>query len=62
MKLIIEKDIDGIVYCYQETEKHFKSVEKERSDSLTKLPAKVLDNECNLDSVMEGSYFVFDIR
>lgn len=59
MKLIIEK-INGIVYAYRETEKHFKKAEKQRK--FRKFSTKDLDKECNLSHYDNDCHFVIDIK
>ncbi len=58
MKLIIEK-LNGQVFIYRESEKHFKKVEPERGSRLAKLSE--LDKNCNLDSY-DNCHFVVEIK
>jgi hypothetical protein len=62
MKLIIEKWSDGTIYSYRETEKHFKSVEVERKKRAKKVKIDILDYECNLHYMEDGTYIVVDIK
>lgn len=58
MKLIIE-NVDGVLYAYMETEKHFKKVDKQRGIRVDK---SLLSKDCNLDCLDSGEYIVFDIK
>lgn len=61
MKLIIEKDTEGRLYIYRESEKHFKAVEKGRTGQ--KVAVDIFDKECNVEHAMEdGTYIVVDIN
>ena len=59
MYLIIEKS-RGRFYAYRESASHFRAAEKERPE-LKKLPAKVLDDECDLSDLPNNSYIIFKL-
>lgn len=62
MKLILE-NIGGGIYCYFETEKHFKAVQKNRTTTRLENPKYILDNECNLGSSLPpNTHMVFDLK
>ncbi len=61
MKLIIEKDGDGL-FAYRESEKQFKTVDKDRQSRLTRVNVKTLDEECDLDQMENRTYIVVDIK
>lgn len=59
MKLIIEM-IDGVIYTYMESNKHFKRVDSTRGDRVDPL---CLNNECVLEcNLNNNEYMVFDIK
>lgn len=58
MKLIIE-NLDGVLYAYMESEKHFKRVQNQRGVQVNPV---ILKNDCHLDSALEnGEHMVFNI-
>ena len=62
MKFIIEKNQDGHIYCYRETEKHFKKAERSRQDhGLIQAKLELLDEECDLSHYDKGIYFVVNL-
>ena len=59
MKLIIEM-IDGVIYAYMESKKHFKRVESTRGNRVDPLD---LNYNCVLESHLENrDYMVFNIK
>ena len=59
MKLIVQ-NLDGQLFAYMETEKHFRKVEHTRGP---RLDGELLANDCELDSVQpRGAHMVFDIQ
>lgn len=62
MKLVLEKR-DGEVYCYRESEKHHRKVERSRLIAkLTRIHPVSLDGECNLDHYGDNWYMVFELK
>lgn len=57
MKLIIEHSSDG-VYFYEETERHHRAAEQDRTNQLTKRTLDDLDEDCRVE---EGEYMVIDL-
>lgn len=58
MKLIIQ-NIDGSIYAYRESERHFHAAEKTRGTR--RLKPEELDIECNLGDY-PNSHFVIDVK
>ena len=58
-KLIIQHDMDGSVYFYHETDRHFRVAEKERKqDGLERVDWNNLASECQIEP---GTYMVVPI-
>lgn len=57
MYLIIEK-VYGDIYAYMEDAEHFKKMELHRG---RRLPASVLNEECDLSCLPKNSHIVFKI-
>lgn len=59
MKLILQKDGDGSVYAYLETEKHHKVTRKQRGKPLD---PNMLRDQCDLGMYFAPFHMVFDIK
>lgn len=57
--LIVEK-IAGVVHVYMESEAHYENAKDYRFDSI-KLPAEMLEYECNLEAYGNDVHFVFKL-
>jgi len=61
MKLIVE-NLDGEFYCYMESEKHHRKVERQRLiKKLTRIHPTSLNGECALEKYGSNFYIVFDL-
>lgn len=62
MKLILE-NIGGHLFCYFETNKHYKTVQKNRTTKRLANPKAILDEQCDLSySLPKDTHMVFNVK